>query len=147
MSYRVGYTTGVFDLFHVGHLNILQRAKGMCEKLLVGVTTDELAEALKGRRPAVEFSERIRIVESVRFVDGVVAQEEMNEISDWRRLRFDVIFKGDDWRGTPKWTTLQNEFHRLGVAVVFFPYTATTSSTLVREYLRSGIARNRGGEA
>lgn len=131
----VGYTTGVFDLFHVGHLNILKVAKMHCDYLIVGVTTDDLCIKLKNKRPLIPFEERMQILESIRYVDRVVSQDIIDEVGDWRRLHFNRIFKGSDWKGTTKWVKLDREFSRLNVEVFFFDYTQNTSSSLIREVL------------
>ncbi|MGM0633582.1 MAG: adenylyltransferase/cytidyltransferase family protein [Pseudomonadota bacterium] len=136
MRQVIGYTTGVYDLFHIGHLRILQRASEHCDSLIVGVTTDALAERLKGRRPVIPLEERMEIVNALSIVDRVVPQEKIDEIGDWERLRFDRIFKGDDWQGTEKWQRLERHFQLLGVEVVFFPYTLSTSSAILREVLK-----------
>src|SRR5690625_4253450 len=120
MKYKTGYTTGVFDLFDIGHLNLLKGARDRCEELIVGVTTDELAEERKGKRPIISFEERIEIVRHIRFVDEAVAQSTMNKISAWREFGFDAMFVGDDWRGTPTWNRLEEDFAQLGVDIVYF---------------------------
>ncbi len=134
---QVGYTTGVFDMFHVGHLNILRRAKERCDKLIVGVCTDELVQELKGRKAIIPFEERAEIVENIKFVDKVVPQEKIDEIGDYHRLKFDLICKGDDWEGSEKWNKLEKEFKKLGVEVIYFPYTKHVSSTKLRKILNS----------
>ncbi len=131
----VGYTTGVYDLFHIGHLNLLQRAKAECEELIVGVTTDELAVARKGKRPVVPFSERCEIVAALRCVDRVVAQNDMDKRKAWDDLRFNVVFVGDDWKGTAAWNNYEKEFAKVGARVVYFPYTVHTSSSILRNAL------------
>jgi len=135
MSKIIGYTTGVFDLFHVGHLNILKNARSLCDELIVGVSTDELCADLKNKKPVIPYEERVMILESIRFVDKVVKQEQINEIGDWEKYRFQRIFKGSDWRGSEKWTNLEEKFLPLGVEVIYFDYTQTTSSTLIRGIL------------
>jgi len=130
-----GYTTGVFDLFHVGHLRILERARENCDHLVVGVTTDELALQRKGRRPVIPFDERMAIVSAVRCVDQVVPQSSMDKMLAWRTYGFNKVFVGDDWRGTPAWAALELQFAQVGVEIVYFPYTAHTSSTLIRRIL------------
>ena len=132
MTSVIGYTTGVFDMFHVGHLNILKQARSQCDHLIVGVTTDEVAAQRKGRRPIVPLLERIEIVQNVRYADDVVPQASMDKMEAWNNLKFDVMFVGDDWRGTDKWNALEAEFATLGVAIVYFPYTQHTSSTQLR---------------
>lgn len=131
----IGYTTGVFDLFHIGHLNILERAKQECDFLVVGVTTDDLVLARKKKNPVVPFIERKRIVGALRCVDHVVSQDTMNKVDAWKSVRFNRMFVGDDWRGTDVWNEIELEFDKVGVEVVYFPYTNTTSSTLIRKVL------------
>jgi len=130
-----GYTTGVFDMFHIGHLRILEQAKAECDQLIVGITTDELSLSEKGGRPIVPFYERRQIVSALRCVDLTVPQTSMDKRQAWESLRFDRMFVGDDWRGTPRWNALEREFADLGVEIVYFPYTNSTSSTQLREAL------------
>jgi glycerol-3-phosphate cytidylyltransferase len=132
---RIGYAPGVYDLFHVGHLNILRHAKSQCDRLIVGAVSDEMAEMAKGRRPVVPLAERLEILRSIRFVDQVHAETVPNKVDTWREVGFDVIFKGDDWRGTPKGEKLEADFAAVGVEVCYFPYTVHTSSTLLRRVL------------
>ena len=132
MTEIVGYTTGVFDLFHAGHLNILTNAKQHCDHLIVGVCTDELAEQLKGKRPVESFEDRIRAVREISCVDRALAEEVDDKLAAYEQLHFNVIFKGDDWKGSPKWRRLGARFSALGVRVVYFPYTHGVSSTMLR---------------
>ena len=134
-KYRVGYTTGVFDMFHIGHLNILRRAKEQCDYLIVGVSTDELVKEYKNKTPIIPFEERAEIVQSIDCVDRVIAQENRDKYEAWRELKFDVMFVGDDWKGKPLFMKLEEEFKKIGVDVVYFPYTKDTSSTILREKL------------
>ena len=129
---RIGFAPGVYDLFHVGHLNILRQARGHCDRLVAGVTSDELTLRLKGRPPIVPLAERLEIVRSLRCVDEAVVESDDDKLETWKQVGFDVIFKGDDWRGTPKWQVLERRFAEVGVDVVYFTYTAHTSSTLLR---------------
>jgi glycerol-3-phosphate cytidylyltransferase len=133
-QYKKGYTTGVFDLFHVGHLNILKKAKEKCQYLIVGVTTDELV-SYKGKTAIIPHNERMAIVESIRYVDKVITQDNMDKRSAWEKYKFDVMFVGSDWKGTDKWNTIEAEFKEIGVDVIYFPYTLHTSSTKLREVL------------
>ena len=133
-NYKIGYTTGVFDLFHIGHLNLLKRAKEQCDFLIVGVTIDNLVN-YKGKNAIIPFDERFRIVESIRYVDQVVAQESMNKMAAWEQLKFDVMFVGSDWQGTEKWMKFEDQFKIIGVDIVYLPYTQGTSSTRLREVL------------
>lgn len=140
MNFTTGYASGVFDMFHVGHLNLLRRARQHCDFLVVGVGSDEYVEALKGRRPVVELEERRQIVSELRCVDEVVVDHSEDKTLAWRDRPFDAIFKGDDWAGTPKGDRLEAAMAALGVEVVYFPYTPQTSSTLLREYLTGARA-------
>jgi len=130
----VGYTSGVYDLFHVGHLNLLKNAKGLCDKLIVGVTVDKLVE-YKHKHPVIPFEERIEIVRNIKQVDAAIPQEELDKFKMWKKLHFDVLFVGDDWYNTPSWRNMEKEFEEVGVRVVYFPYTKGTSSTLINETL------------
>jgi len=132
----IGYTTGVFDLFHIGHLNLLKNAKGMCDKLIVGVTSDELV-SYKNKKAVIPFEERMEIVRNIECVDVVVPQENMDKMEAWELLRFDIMFVGDDWAKTDKWKKFEEGFDAVGVKIVYFPYTKTTSSTLINETLQS----------
>lgn len=131
----VGYTTGVFDMFHIGHLNILKRAKEHCDYLIVGVSTDELCENYKKKRPIVPFEERKAIVEAIRYVDQVVPQVDRDKYHAWEKHRFDVMFVGDDWKNSPLFNELEEKFKAVGVSIEYFPYTKGTSSTILREKL------------
>lgn len=131
--YKIGYTTGVFDLFHVGHLNILRRAKEQCEYLIVGVSTDELVLSYKSKQPVIPHCERMEIVAGIKYVDEVVPQITRDKYAAWEQLQFNVMFVGDDWKGSPLFTETEAKFKRVGVEVVFFPYTKGVSSTLVKE--------------
>ena len=133
----VGYAPGAYDLFHVGHLNILRHAKRRCDYLIAGVVADDVLEVTKGRRPLVPLAERMEIVSHISFVDEVVAEVVPDKIETWRAVGFDVIFKGDDWRGTAKGSRLERDFAEVGVEVIYFPYTVHTSSTALRRAVAS----------
>ena len=131
-KYNKGYTTGVFDLFHVGHLNILKKAKEYCNHLVVGVTTDDLV-SYKNTEVFISFEERIQIIEAIKYVDEVCAQENMNKMEAWEKMKFDVVFVGSDWKNTEKWNQIEKDFNHVGVDVIYFDYTLTTSSTKIRQ--------------
>ncbi|MBV6272954.1 adenylyltransferase/cytidyltransferase family protein [Alcaligenaceae bacterium CGII-47] len=131
----IGYTTGVYDLFHIGHVNILRNAKALCDKLIVGVTVDELV-AYKNKKAVVPFEERIEIIRACRYVDLAVPQTTMDKLDAYRRYKYDVMFVGDDWYKTDKWKEIDDELKRNSVKVIYFPYTKSTSSTLINETLR-----------
>ena len=130
----IGYTSGVYDLFHVGHLNLLKNAKGLCDKLIVGVTSDELV-SYKNKKAIIPHMERMEIVRSVKFVDAVVPQDNMDKFKMWQQLKFDVMFVGDDWFETDKWRELDRRFKSVGVKIIYFPYTKGVSSTLINKIL------------
>lgn len=130
----IGYTTGVFDLFHVGHLNMLKNARSMCDKLIVGVTTDELV-SYKHKKSVIPFEERLEIVRNIKFVDAVVPQDTMDKFMMWEKLKFDIMFVGDDWYGTDKWKVYDDQFKKVGVKIIYFPYYKGTSSTLINQTL------------
>ena len=133
---KIGYTTGVFDLFHIGHLNILKRARLECDYLIVGITTDELAMSIKGEKPFIPFEERMEIVESIKFVDEVVPQTSYNKMEAWNKLKFDRMFVGDDWKGTKEWFQIEKDFSKYNVEIIYFSYTTHTSSTILRDVLK-----------
>jgi|TARA_Y100000389_G_scaffold131983_1_gene129346 glycerol-3-phosphate cytidylyltransferase len=132
---KIGYTTGCFDLFHIGHLNILKRAKLECDYLIVGVTSDELAIAGKKKKLVIPFQERLDIVESIKFVDEVVPQTSYDKMEAWNNLKFDRMFVGSDWKGTDAWNQIEKDFKPCGVEIIYFPYTTHTSSTILRGIL------------
>ena len=131
----IGYTTGVYDLFHVGHLSILNKAKKMCDKLIVGVTTDELMISYKNKKSVIPYEERSEIVSNIKSVDVVVPQDSMNKLDAWKKLKFNIMFVGDDWHDTPKWNLIEEDLKKQDVKIVYFPYTKGTSSTLVNQTL------------
>lgn len=133
----VGYAPGAFDLFHIGHLNILRHARSGCDHLIAGVVSDEMLELTKGAAPFVPLAERMEIVRHISLVDQVHAETLPDKIDTWRELRFDRIFKGDDWQGTPKGDALEAAFAEVGVEVVYFPYTVHTSSTKLRHAINA----------
>ena len=135
-KYKIGYTTGVYDMFHIGHLNILQRAKEQCEYLIVGVSTDEVVEGYKHKTPIIPFEERIAIVQALKCVDQAVPQTSMNKMEAWENLHFNALFHGSDWKGSDMYNKMTEEFKQVGVDVVFLPHTEGVSSTLLAEVLR-----------
>lgn len=132
-KYKIGYTTGVFDMFHIGHLNILKRAKEQCEYLIVGVTTDALCQSRKNKLPIICEKDRVEIVESIRYVDKVVLQHDMDKLSAVKRYSVDAVFVGSDWQGTPTWDKYEKEFKEVSCSVVYLQHTEGISSTILRE--------------
>lgn len=132
----IGYTAGVYDLFHIGHLNLFRNAKSMCDHLIVGVTSDDLV-SYKGKTSIVPFRERLEIVRSIKEVDTVVGQYDQDKFKAWNKLKFDIIFVGDDWYGSREWNEYERKFAEVGVKVVYFPYTMGTSSTIITEVLEN----------
>ncbi|ASK66004.1 cytidyltransferase [Brachybacterium avium] len=132
---RIGYAAGAFDLFHVGHLNLLRRARQQCDVLIAGVVSDEMLREVKGIEPVIPTEERAAIVRSLRFVDQVHIETSPSKLDAWREVRFTHFFKGDDWRGTPKGLLLEEQFAEVGVEITYLPYTMHTSSTALRRAL------------
>lgn len=135
-KYAVGYTTGVFDMFHIGHLNILRNAKAQCDYLIVGVSTDALVQKEKNKTPIISFADRAAIVEAIKYVDKVVPQVDKNKMAAWEQHKFHKMFVGSDWQGTPQWQAFEKQFAPLGVEIVYLPHTDGISSTQLREVLR-----------
>lgn len=131
----VGYTTGVYDMFHTGHLNILKRAKAQCDYLIVGVSTDELVQREKHKTPIIPFTERCAIVEAIKYVDQVVPQTDKNKFAAWERYHFQKMFVGSDWKGTPQWQEFEQQFAPIGVEIVYLEHTDGISSTILRDKL------------
>ena len=132
----IGYTTGVYDLFHIGHLNLLKSAKGMCDKLIVGVTVDELV-AYKGKKAMIPFEDRIEIIRSIKYVYAAIPQHDMDKLSACKKIGAQILFVGDDWYGTEKWQEYEKEFADAGIRIVYFPYTKGISSTKITEALNA----------
>lgn len=137
----IGYTTGVFDLFHIGHLNLMKNAKGMCDKLIVGVTVDELV-AYKGKKAMIPFEDRIEIVRSIKYVDAAVPQYDMNKLEACKKLGATYLFVGDDWYDTEKWKAYEKEFEAEGIKIIYFPYTKGVSSTQITKALNAVRGHN-----
>jgi glycerol-3-phosphate cytidylyltransferase len=131
----IGYTTGVFDMFHIGHLNILKRAKEQCDYLIVGVTTDELCYSRKQKYPIICEQDRMEIVASIRYVDKVIPQINMNKIEPVKEFGVKVVFVGSDWKGTPAWNQYENEFAKVGCSVVYLDHTDGISTSILRDKL------------
>ena len=138
-KYKIGYTTGVFDLFHIGHLNIIRQAKEQCDYLIVGVSTDDLVEKYKHKKPIIPYDERAAIVAAIRYVDEVVPQKTMDKLEAWKRLGFEVMFHGDDWKGSKMYDEVQKKFSEHGVDLVFLKHTDGTSTTLIEEKVRGAL--------
>jgi glycerol-3-phosphate cytidylyltransferase len=135
----IGYTTGVFDMFHIGHLNILRRAKEQCDYLIVGVSTDDLVQKEKNKIPVIPLKERMQIVEAIKYVDEVVVQVDKNKFAAWEKYHFDKMFVGSDWQGTPAWEKFEEQFRPLGVEIVYVTHTDGISSTLLRDKIHSEV--------
>ena len=131
----IGYTTGVYDLFHIGHLNLLKNAKAQCDYLIVGVTSDEAAQ-YKNKKPFISQEERMEIVSAIKYVDKVVLQEDLDKIKAWEKYHYNILFVGSDWQGTDKWNRYEVELKEKGAKVVYLPYTKTTSSTILQNTIK-----------
>lgn len=138
-KYKIGYTSGVYDMFHIGHLNILQRAKELCETLVVGVTTDDLCYSRKNKYPIICETDRKAIVSAIKYVDEVVYQTDMDKFKMVKSLGADVVFVGSDWKGTPAWNDYEKQFSKIGCTVVYLDHTNGISSTILREKLNNNL--------
>lgn len=132
-KYKIGYTTGVFDLFHVGHLNILEKAKEQCDYLIVGVSTDELVQNYKHKTPVIPFEQRIKIVEAIKYVDKVVPQVSLDKVIAYEKYKFNAIFHGDDWKNSDLYNKMEEELSKHGVDIVYIKHTDGVSSTIIRD--------------
>ncbi len=130
-KYKIGYTTGVFDMFHIGHLNILKRAKAMCEYLIVGVSTDAVVQEYKHKKPVIPFEDRLAIVAAIKYVDLAIPQTTMDKMAAYRELHFDALFHGSDWKGSTMYDEIEQAFSAIGVDVVFLPHTEGISSSMI----------------
>lgn len=135
MKKVIGFTAGAFDMFHVGHLNLIKNAKARCDYLIVGVNTDELISSYKSKSAVVPLEERIQIVSAIKYVDEVIPVDTLDKEVMWNKKKFDVVFIGDDWKGTERWNQTEKVMTKYGVDVVYLPYTTGTTSTLLREKL------------
>lgn len=129
----IGYTTGVYDMFHIGHLNILRKAKEQCDYLIVGVSIDSLVESEKHKKPIIPFNERYAIIEAIKYVDKVIPQVDKNKFSIWEKYHFNKMFVGSDWKGTPIWNSFEKQFEPVGVEIIYLEHTEGISSTLLRK--------------
>lgn len=132
---KIGYTTGVYDMFHIGHLNIIKRAKEQCDYLIVGVSTDELVQKEKNKSPIIPYAERCAIVEAIKYVDKVVPQVDKNKFGAWEKLHFHKMFVGSDWKGTEAWNHYEEQFAPHGVEIVYLAHTDGISSSILRDKL------------
>jgi glycerol-3-phosphate cytidylyltransferase len=132
----IGYTCGVYDLFHIGHLNLLKNAKSLCDKLIVGVTIDELV-SYKGKQCVIPYRDRAEIVSSIKYVDCVIPQTSRDKMEAYYKLKYDILFVGDDWYKNSEWTNWENELQKYGVKIIYFPYTPNVSSTQIVEKIYS----------
>lgn len=137
MKKIIGYTTGVYDMFHIGHLNILRRAKEQCDYLIVGVSTDELVQKEKNKTPVIPWIERAEIIKAIRYVDEVVTQPDKDKLAAWEKYHFDRMFVGSDWQGTPQWNKFEEQFAPLGVEIIYLPHTDGVSSTELTNYIKN----------
>lgn len=135
----IGYTAGAFDLFHIGHLNLIKKSKQHCDYLIVGVTSDELIQQTKNKMPVIPLTERLEIIKSLKYVDRVVVQNNLDKVAAWRKYKYNILFSGDDWQTSVRWQHYVQELAKQNVEVIFFPYTKTTSSTLITQVLRERV--------
>lgn len=138
----IGYTTGVYDMFHIGHLNVIQRAKAQCDYLIVGVSTDELVQSEKSKTPVIPYEERAAIVSAIKYVDQVVPQVDKNKFAAWEKYQFNKMFVGSDWKGTSQWNEFEKQFAPYGVEIVYLPHTDGISSTQLTELIKTMLPKD-----
>ena len=138
----VGYTTGVYDMFHIGHLNIIKKAKEQCDYLIVGVSTDELVQKEKNKTPVIPFNERVEIISALKYVDEVVPQVNKDKLEAYNKYKFDKMFVGSDWQGSPQWQKIEQQFKPLNVEIVYFPHTDGISSTDLTNVIKNILEQN-----
>jgi glycerol-3-phosphate cytidylyltransferase len=142
-KYKIGYTSGVFDMFHIGHLNILSEAKALCDYLVVGVSTDELVKMYKGKQPIISFDQRCSIVAAIKYVDKVISQTTMDKMDIWEEIHFDVLFHGDDWKDSVLYREYQEKLSENGIDLVFIKHTDGISSSLIAQRLKENYILNK----
>lgn len=131
----IGFTAGTFDMFHIGHLNLIKNARSRCDYLIVGVNSDELVQEYKGKNAVVPLRERMEIIQALRYVDEVMRIDSLDKKISWDKKHYDLLFIGDDWKGNPRWEETAKEMKKYGVKTIFLPHTEGTNSTLLREKL------------
>lgn len=141
-KYKVGFTAGVFDMFHIGHLNLLRNAKEMCDYLIVGVNSNNLVESYKGKKTVISEEERREIVNAIRYVDRAEIMESLDKVDAWKRLNFNVVFIGDDWKGSERWNQTEHDLAQIGVKVIYLPYTKNISSTQLSPHHQDRVTEN-----
>lgn len=134
-KYHIGYAQGAFDMFHVGHLNLIKNAKDRCDYLIVGINTDQLISSYKNKEAIIPLEERLQIVEAIKHVDQVIQADTLDKVEIWEQHHFDAVFIGSDWKGNQRWKDTEVELSEYGVDVVYLPYTKGTTSSLLREKL------------
>ena len=137
----IGYTTGVYDMFHIGHLNVIKNAKAQCDYLIVGVSTDELVQKEKNKTPVIPYEERKQIVEAIKYVDKVVIQDNKNKLEAWQKYKFNKMFVGSDWKGTSQWNKFEEEFKPLGVEIIYLQHTDGISSTELTKFIKEELKK------
>ena len=137
----IGYTAGVYDMFHIGHLNVIRNAKAKCDYLIVAVSTDELVQKEKNKIPVIPFEERCEIIKALTYVDEVVPQYDKNKFGAWEKYKFDKMFVGSDWQGTEVWKKYEEQFAPYGVEIVYLPHTDGISSTKLTEFIKKKLER------
>ena len=141
-KYKVGYTQGTYDLFHIGHLNLLKHAKEQCEYLIVGINTDKLVSEYKCKVPVINENDRAKIVEAIKYVDEVIITDTLDKLEIYNRKKFDVVFIGNDWKGSSRWNKTVDDLKKIGIEVIFLPHTDGVSTTQITTHLLKGKNNN-----
>lgn len=144
--YILGYTQGTFDMFHIGHLNLLRNAKSLCDRLIVGVNSDDLVQQYKKKVPVINENERAEIVKALRYVDDVFICDTLDKTVAWESIHFNAIFIGDDWKGNPRWSQTEKDLAKYGAEVIYLKHTEGISSTLLRVVEGNKISEEYNGK-
>ena len=131
-KYKKGLTTGTYDMFHAGHLNLLKNAKAICDSLIVGIYNDKVIKQYKNKKPIIGLKDRMSVIEAIKYVDKVIALDSLDKVKAWEKERYDVLIIGDDWKGHSRWLKTEEEMNKLGVDVVYLPYTKGISSSIIK---------------
>ena len=138
-EYKIGYTQGVFDMFHIGHLNLINNAKKRCDYLIVGVNSDRLVEDYKNRSPVIKENDRAEIVRNLKAVDKCIIVDTLDKIAIYEKIHFDAVFIGSDWKGNERWIQTENDLAQVNADVVYLDYTPNVSSTCLREEKENSV--------
>ena len=135
-KYKIGYTQGTYDLFHMGHLNLIKHAKEQCDYLIVGINSDNLVKQYKNKKANIPENDRAKIVEALKYVKKVIIVDTLDKKNILNLIHFDVIFIGDDWKGNERWKNTEEELGKVGVPVIYLPHTNGISTSRIIQKIK-----------